>query len=688
MEIIWEHSVWLIGPALGIAAILSLWMYRKDKRLEGASSLLLLALRFFRFSAIAFLLILLLEPYVRRVLVEKEKPLLAVVVDQSRSMMLSKDSSQVLNLKSNLDQLIRELDNDFDVELVGFGSQLSNEWSADFNERSTSYTDLYIGLEDRYRNRPLRGIVLASDGIATRSYYPDFENLSVPIFPIAVGDTTVRRDAFINKSRSNATAFLGNSFPLEVSVQAHAMNGEELVIDLFEDGVLIESATFVSNSFKDSESLRFQVEAIEEGVHSYVFEIREVEGDISSENNRKQILVTVVDRKQEVIIVGSAPHPDMGAIRLALEGSEQFTVSSYTNADPLPIGSEYALIVAHNYGSLNQEWRSFIDESRKSTWFISEPKDDHLLLSTAQNVVSVSIEDSKGDKVRAHVDESFVLFEVSPELEGLLKQLPPLSVPFGIYTSSNGSNHLLFQMLGSVETDRPLLSFGSSSARKIAIMPASGIWRWRLVEHGINGNQELINSLIRKIAVYLASDRNTKPLQLINESIFNEGDPIRIRAELFNESNERITGPEVELNLRDEQGSEYSFVMSRKGNYYELRQSNLPPGSYEINAQAVLGNKTLTDVSGFEIREVLEEVRNLRANHAVLKSWADNSGGALINIGQLDELSNLVKENTDSAASLYEESSLDPLVELRWLLLIPIVLLGLEWVIRKWAGTY
>ena len=57
----------------------------------------------------------------------------------------------------------------------------------------------------------------------------------------------------------------------------------------------------------------------------------------------------------------------------------------------------------------------------------------------------------------------------------------------------------------------------------------------------------------------------------------------------------------------------------------------------------------LVDVSGFEIREVLEEVRNLRANHAVLKSWADNSGGALINIGQLDELPNLVKENTDSA---------------------------------------
>jgi hypothetical protein len=689
MEIIWEHSLWLLGPAMGIAGILSLWLYYKDQRLQGSTPVILLLLRFLRFSALLFLLALLLEPFVRQLTVYKEKPIMAILWDESRSMTLSEDSSEVRALRSEWQDRFRSLESDFELDFLGFGSETRPMASDQLPDRYTSFQELYSELEERYRNRPLRGIVLASDGIATRSYLPGFENLGVPIYTLAVGDTSLRRDAGFGKTRYNSTAFLGNTFPIEATVLAYAMAGEEVVVELQEDGVKIDERRFMCRDFRTSETLRFTVEAKNEGTVSYDLIIKDISSETNTENNRRQIFVRVVDRQEKVLLLGAKPHPDLGAVAQALNKSEQFVVETYTEVDDPVSIDEHSLIIVHSYGNLlSTAWRDLIEDSDLPVWFISGPHDDQLMLNTAQRVLQVEVEDSSGDEVRATLSNDFVLYETDQKWNELLRKLPPLQVPFGAYGNTIGANTLLYQRVGNVETKRPLLSFGVEAGRKQAVLIGTGIWRWRLAEYGINGNQDIVDGLILKTAIYLSSRINDTPLRLFHEPIYDEGDPIRIRAELYNESNERITEPEVELLIREEEGAEYPMLMSRRGDIYELRQSQLPAGSYQLSARTVLGGEELRAYSSFDIRKVLEELRNLRADHAILREWSERSGGQFYVLSEADAVLSGVKNGTNNSSSLFEQTSIDPLVNIPWLLLIPGFLLGLEWIIRKWAGTY
>jgi hypothetical protein len=98
-------------------------------------------------------------------------------------------------------------------------------------------------LDVRYGNRNVGALVIATDGLYNRGSNPLYHvsGLQVPFFAIALGDTVVRKDVRIGRINFNKTVYLGNSFPVEVTVEARQAAGEQITLTVMED-----SACFIS----------------------------------------------------------------------------------------------------------------------------------------------------------------------------------------------------------------------------------------------------------------------------------------------------------------------------------------------------------------------------------------------------------------------------------------------------------
>ena len=66
----------------------------------------------------------------------------------------------------------------------------------------------------------------------------------------------------------------------------------------------------------------------------------------------------------------------------------------------------------------------------------------------------------------------------------IIKKLPQISVPFGEFKLLPNSEVLLYQKVGVVQTQKPLLVI-NTGVKKSAIFTGEGLWSWRLEEFQI-----------------------------------------------------------------------------------------------------------------------------------------------------------------------------------------------------------
>ena len=149
-----------------------------------------------RFVAVTVIALLLLAPVAKRTVHERQKPLIVMVDDCSESVRMSADSAFSL---SDLWYKIWDKDDLKDNSRMIYNADASN----------TGQTDISAMLEV---SPDAAAIVLASDGIYNRGQNPTTtaERLGIPVYTVALGDTTPRCDAALSNIRHNRIAYLGN----------------------------------------------------------------------------------------------------------------------------------------------------------------------------------------------------------------------------------------------------------------------------------------------------------------------------------------------------------------------------------------------------------------------------------------------------------------------------------------------
>jgi len=692
-EIITEKPWWFIVFCLVIGFLYAWILYRKENLLHDVHQWLLRLMAVFRFLLVFLLAFLLMSPLIRTVFREVEKPIIIVAQDNSQSILTGKDSSFSKSYAESLNKIIDEMKKNYDVRPFSFGDKVQDKINFDFTERQTDISKLFEELSLKFANRNVGAVILASDGLYNTGSNPLYANdhLKAPVYTIALGDTTVKKDVLISRVNHNRVAFLGNTFPMEVSIDASQCSGEKAELTIEKDSAVLFHKTVEISGNKYHASVPVFLEAKMKGIQHYKIKISSLQNEISLHNNVADVFIDVTESKQKVLIVANAPHPDIAALKSIIESNQNYEVKSDLIKDFKGNLNEYNLVILHELPSNENSEGSLFDQLKAndvSVFYILGAATNPNALNELGTGISISESRGKLSEAQASPAKDFSLFTISDELPDFISTLPPLESPFGMYRSNANIYTLFYQQIGSVKTDQPLLFFSQNGPKKIAVLTGEGIWKWRLKEFEQNNNSNFTNDLFIKTVQYLSVKEKKTPFRVSFKNNFAENEPLVFDAELYNETGELVNTPDVKMTITDADKKSYPFTFSKTDKAYSLNAGNLPVGNYKFRAETKLGDKLYAEAGEFSISALQLESSETVANHQLLFSMADKSGGKLVYESQLNELPKMISVREDVKPVTYSQKKLKDLINLKWFFFLLMAFLSVEWFLRKRSGTY
>jgi hypothetical protein len=164
-------------------------------------------------------------------------------------------------------------------------------------------------------------------------------------------------------------------------------------------------------------------------------------------------------------------------------------------------------------------------------------------------------------------------------------------------------------------------------------------------------------------------------LRVEAERTYTAGLPILIRAQLYNEAYQLTNTPDVNITVGNE---DYSF--HRDGDGYSLTLPDLAEGIYRYRAT---GDGQTAECT-FAVEALGLESRSLVADHTLLRTIANTTGGQMFYPSQLKELNSELLANLKPV--IYSHTRYADLVSLPFVLILILLLLVAEWGIRKYNG--
>ncbi len=650
-----------------------------------------MVLRFLSVSLIAFLL---LSPFIKNLKKMVRHPLIIAAWDNSGSVVSTADSSEVAENILNLKNMIsRELGDDYTLLNYSFGENTEVNSELDFSEKKSDYSQLITTLVNNHFHEKIGALILTGDGIYNQGKNPVnmLPDINYPVYTIAVGDTTEVADARLQAVRVNRTSFSGNRFPVEIDAAFSKLQGRPLRLTIRE-GEKEVAQTVISPQNESYFSIQeFILDAGEPGLKHYTAEIENSDTERNTKNNRLHFVVNVLESRQKILILSDGPHPDIGAIRNTLEQQKSYEVTVVTE-EPYPSNiSDFNLVILHQLPTARKSMQNIAttdDKLRIPLLFIVGNRTFLPQLNALSGGAEIQPLAGSSEEAQALIDPSFGVFTLSESLREMVPQFPPLMVPFANYNLEPGISPLLQQRIKNIETNKPLMAAGIINGKKTGFIFGEGIWRWRLNNYFRNQTHDQFNELINQLVQYLALRQNEDNFMIDFQPVYSETDNVLLTAEVYNDAFERINSEEVTIEITNDQGDHFDFTFDVRGNGYYLDAGNLPVGNYNFEASVTIGSNTYTESGKFAVTEVNLENVDIRANHRMLYQLAAQSGGGFFNPTQADEIiSQLKASNYLKPVSSFQEA-INELLNLRWIFLVLLLLLSVEWFLRKYWGIY
>lgn len=696
-----EQPAWLIILCLALGVVYSLILYYRHSFIKDPSpkqKLIFRGLSVLRALVVAFLAILLLSPLIRTDVTETQDPVVVVLQDNSESIANSMSSEDSTQYSDAIKALKQELGTDMDVKLYGLENGLIEKTAFDLNGKMTDLSKAMSDVYGLYGSQNLGGIILATDGIynqGSNPYYVTQRYAQFPVYTVALGDTVPQKDRKIDKVYYNDIVYLEDRFKVEVDLLAQNMPGntKALIYDVTDGGTTEKGSANVTFTDGNLQKVGFVLEANKPGIRHYRIALRPIDGEFTTSNNYRDIFVDVLDSRQKVLILAQAPHPDIAAIREAATSNKNYEVDLKYSYENLNINfKDYDLVVLHQLPSKQQSAQQLVTDIKKAgsaIWFVLGSQSNINTFNSLQNNLQIAQSGQGQNEATALLNKDFSLFTISNGLSSQLSQFPPLSVPFGQYSSAAGSRVLLKQRIGSVSTDYPLLSFHDAVGFKTAVLAGEGIWRWRLTDFRFNNSHELFDELVTKTIQYLAVKQDKRRFKVKpTKNIFLENEAVEFVGELYNESYEAVNTPDVNIVMTDADGKEYPYVMSKVNNGYHLTVPNFKEGTYNYRATTVFNNETLSSSGQFTISPMDLEANTTVADHQLLYQMSEVSGGSMHSLADISSIADAIRANTNIKPVIYTTHKTEPFINLKWVFFVLLAFLSIEWFTRKYMGGY
>ncbi len=679
-----------------IAIVYAVVLYYKDIRWADKSSALPWLLGTLRAIVVFILSLLLLSPFLTYFEEKTEEPVVLLAIDDSESMTISEDS--VLQQIHQLPDLLRDQLQGFEHLDVKFGEEVSSLDSSGFQQVKTNISAVFDYAKEDLRGRNIGGLVLVTDGMYNLGQNPLYalSGLNVPIFPIAVGDTSVRKDISLVDVFHNDIAYLGDKFLVQADIKANACQGNKTTVSMyaFEDGnprrIDQKEVDIEGNSF--FQTFEFTAEAKKAGVQKYMISVDPVSGETTKTNNSKTFYIDIINARKKVLIAAGAPHPDISAIKQSLSKNKNYEIDVILARDPLPPLEVYDLAILHQL-PFQKNKPAYLDELMNSTLpklFVTGLDTDFKQLNGMQAGLSINLKRGSANAVVPALNPNFNAFSFSEEYAQALTNYPPLETVFADFQMPSGGQSIFYQKIGEVVTEYPLIMVGRTTGEtRTAFMLGEGFWRWRLYEFDRAGEKAPADQLLAQIVQYLSvTDDKRRFRTQVGKNVYDENERIQMRAEFYNQNYELVNASDAFLEVRSADGDTYQYTLGKKDNFYQLNLGFLPEGEYSYTAYLDWNGERFSHRGQFVVKEIQLELFRTQADHNILRLLAEESGGRMINMGELERGLSALREGETAQPILYSQPTTRALINLPWVFVLIMGLLTIEWFIRRWVGSY
>ena len=536
-------------------------------------------------------------------------------------------------------------------------------------------------------------MVLSTDGIYNTGINPVYasEKLKFPIYTVALGDTNKREDLILSKVNYNRLAYLNSKFPIEVQVNAFDCEGKKSVLTVQKGSQSLYMTEFPINQKTYSNTFNIQLEAKEKGLQHYVITLEPVEGELSKANNVRDIYIEVLDARSKILILANSPHPDIAALKEAISSNYNYEVEDKLASEFTGSLENYNLVILHQLpSSLNpiQKILQEITTRKLPVLAIIGGQTDLNRFNALKPGMNIIVDKMSLKETLAEYNTNFALFTLSDKTVSLFGHLPPLFTPTGNYQLANSANVLLYQRIGSIPTSMPLIEFNETLDSRMGVITGEGLWKWRLMDYSINKDHQAFDEIITKTIQFLGAREGKGNFRVYHQNHYQENERIVFDAEVYNDSYEPVTTPDVEMIITNEENKQFPFLFSKTATAYHLDAGNFLPGNYKYQAKVTLGGKTYTANGEFAVSRLDIETLNTVADHNLLFKIASDHGGKMFYPAEIGSLKDDILKREDIKTVIYTQKRYHELINVFWVIVIILGLLSVEWLLRKRSGGY
>lgn len=684
-------SILYFLACLALGALYSVLLYSRNKNLDKK---LLYSLTVIRIVAVTGIAWLLFAPLIKTLNYTLDKPV--IIIGQDNSLSVGQIKAAGFNQKlyeEQLRTLETRLSEKFDVKVYNFGDTIASGFDFKNQGKLTNASGFFQKIRDEYTNKNVGAVILSTDGIFNSGGNPlySINQINSPVYAIALGDSVLKRDALIANVNYNNIVYLDDDFTVEVQVQAFQSGRENTMLTVTQNGAKVSQQSVEINGSSFVKTIPIKLHAGKIGVQKYTVQVGVLANEITAKNNSQTFYVEVIDGRQKVLLAAVSPHPDLSVLKEAITINKHYEAKLVLADDLNTIDlSKYDLIVLYQLPDALNISGSFLQKVsalKKPIWYILGAQSGINTFNKIQNQINISSSDGSVQEIYPEIANGFTSFNLTDEDKKTFSSFDPLISPFGRFTIKSNVTPVFNQRIGRVSTTQPLLFFTNENGLKAGYLMGEGLWRWKLSEAKNEIDHSSLNDLISKTVQYLSvKDDKRKFKVFTSKSAYDENEAVQFNATLYNDSYQAVNEHEVNLQVKNEAGKVFNYTFSKTGNAYQLDAGSMVAGNYSYVANTAVSGKKLTASGSFYVNSMIAEYQQTTANHQLLNTIAKQSNGKLFMPADLLKIADEVLKNENIKTISYEDRKFDELINMKWLFGCILVLLSIEWFLRKRNG--
>jgi uncharacterized membrane protein len=727
---------WAMLVLLVLAAAAVYWFLRE--RVAALSRVRLIAIGLAQTAMVAIILFMLWHPAISVARLRPQQNVIAVLVDDSRSMGLVdqgndgktrlQDAEGLLNAS-----LLPDLSKKFQIRMYSFGHDAAridlgpNQQSANLtpNDNATRIGDSLKHIVSEASTMPLGAVVLLTDGGdntggVDRETLAQVRQLHLPVHTVGFGPDHFAKDIEIVDADVPARVLANSRVSAHINFRQHGYEGQKVNLMVRENGhPLAKQEITLKPDADQSETVMFN--AGPAGAHSFQVGIDPVAGEQNAQNNFVVRLINVTQKKQRVLYFEGEPKWEYKFIRRALDDDPAIDLVSMVRTtenktyrqgisnpkeleggfpdkpedlfayDGLIVGSEEA-----SYFSPAQQAaiRDFADRRGGGVMFLAgrfalsdggyantpmaEMMPLHLLpeKSFSRNFAAVALTEA------GKASPILRLQDTSDANDARWKKMPQIANYAAMGAPKPGA--VVLMNVGEVgKRTTPLLAIQNYGHGRTAVLATSGTWRWQMLQDHTDMTHETFWQQIMRWLVTETPDQVTisTPHQILNDD-----GQVHLRAVVRDKTYDTVAGATVETTINRPDGTTETLTM---------KPDPLEPGAYTGDYSADKAGAYVAEVAAhdgkleigrdaltFRREDGVAENFNAAQNKELLERLSADTGGNYYTPATAKKLGD---EIAISEAGISGHDSLD-IWDMPVLFLLLILIRGAEWLLRrKWG---